>query len=172
MCNASQVLTLLVVVGISDSALAQKEAMSSLPKEARDLLAGALEVEVISVDPEVEPPPGKPAFRGRSVLGSTGVTDKEDRAKLVKEVTDAVERSPWSNIGLCFRPRHGVRVKSKDRVLEIAICYECHRVEVFVNDERIAVESTQESSEKLLDSILTRAKIPLATKPQKKGERR
>jgi hypothetical protein len=156
---ADAVLLLFVALGRGELQL--------MPREAADLLARAESIELLSLDPEMETAKATSVFRGFAVLGSTAVRDREAQAGLVKAVGKAVVLRPWNSIGVCFRPRHGLRVKSGETLLEVAICFECSRMEVDVNGKQQAVRSIGGSAQGHLDELLKAAKVPLAAKPRK-----
>ena len=65
-------------------------------------------------------------------------------------------------VALCFNPRHGIRVRQGDSVLDLVICFECLQVEVFEGEQRAASFLTSDSPQSVFDEVLR-----LSAKPAK-----
>jgi hypothetical protein len=139
----------------------------SLQPPIKEVLVNAKEIELFSLDPAIKAEEARTKFQGWAVLGSTKVTEKDVRAKLLKEVEAGISQSRYVEMALCFHPRHGVRAKAGELTVELVICFECSWVKVYVNGQGIRSEATKEAPQKYLDELLTAAKIPLASKPAK-----
>jgi hypothetical protein len=78
--------------------------------------------------------PGKGRFQGYRILGQVRLEKAEQR----KEVATFLGKALHWNIlrqALCFNPRHGLRVVHDKRTLELVICFECNRIEVYEGGE-------------------------------------
>ena len=100
------------------------------------------------------------------VLGKVEVTN----CRQVREVLAAVRRSIWKppeRGANCFWPRHVVRVVKGGETIDMVICFECSRYEVYREGKR-TTETTQllsRDDESLFDKLLSDAGIPLAKMP-------
>jgi hypothetical protein len=63
---------------------------------------------------------------------------------------------------LCFNPRHGVHVVTKNHVLDFVVCFECAGVEIYVDAKSVQVNPIPINSEKDWDRLLRRAGVRLA----------
>jgi hypothetical protein len=142
--------------------------LQPVPTKLADLLAKADAIEIISLDPEKETGPGVKEFRGFAVLGSTVVKDRPAREKIRAELLAAVTLRASDRIGLCFSPRHGLRVTVQSKSLEVGICFECSRLESYLDGQQVAVLSVGDSAQSYFDGLLKAAKVPLAKKPDKR----
>ena len=134
-----------------------------MPTNFADLLAKADAIELISLDPEKETRrPGAKEFRGVAVLGSTVVKDGPGLEKLRREVSATVTLQASGHIGLCFRPRHGLRLTVQGKTLDVGICFECSRLESYLDGEQVAVLRFVSSAQSYFDGLLSVAKVPLA----------
>jgi hypothetical protein len=110
-------------------------ARGEIPKDAREALEKADQIELLSLDPKLPKEKPKDAFQGYEVLGRKLLKDRKDREKLVA----AFEKGAKDNKGLsdrCFNPRHGLRVTHNKKTVEFVICFECLRVQVYVDGKR------------------------------------
>ena len=76
----------------------------------------------------------------------------------------ALETGAKDNTGeaaACFNPRHGIRVKSGDKTVDLVICFECLQVKSFAGDKDGPSYLTTRSPQPTLDQVLTDAKVPL-----------
>lgn len=64
---------------------------------------------------------------------------------------------------MCFNPRHGIRAKKTDQVLDLVICFECEKLYAYKSDgiEHDTVQ-LKRSAQPILDDVLKEAGIPLA----------
>lgn len=143
---------------------------NKLPDEAKAILTKAEKVELFSLEPGLrKPKPKDPSaentFHGWEVLGNTEIIKADAR----KELFDAVEKGIESSEGRganCFYPRHAIRAtvkeKTKDRTVDLVICFECGWIYVFLDkDEKLKSVATSGDHQKTLDKILKAAKVPL-----------
>ncbi len=146
---------------------------NTIPKNVRELLNAAESLELISLDPDAEKLDEGEKERGYfqrwKILGSTVVKDRDARDELVKTIVNGVpDKASELEVALCFIPRHGLRAKVKDSLVEMIICYQCKRINVFVDGKFRRMCVTEKEPQVRLDEILTAAKVPLPAKPMKK----
>jgi hypothetical protein len=139
---------------------------NSLPREARDILASADKLEVLSIS--VARNKEKEDFHGFHVLGTTTVTDKELRRKLADAIESAVAESTVYDVGFNYNPRYGLRATSGGKVVEMIICFHCTQIEVYVEGKLTKKCATKQTLQKLLNQILADAKIPVPPTPRER----
>ncbi len=139
---------------------------NKLSDSARAIVEKAEQIELLSLDPAFLKELPKNAFGRWRVLGQTVVKDAELRKKILAGLDKGAEESN-GEVALCFNPRHGLRATHAGKTVELSICFECFQVQVYVGDKREGY-LTSGSPEKLLDKILTDAKVPLAEKSRKR----
>jgi len=129
------------------------------PARAAALLRSADTLQVLSLEPVLAEADPK-AFHQRPVLGTTSVTGLE-RTVLVDAIIAGVAPSD-SWIAGCFDPRHGVHAIAKNGTVDLVICFECNRVEVFYSEGDTDFYMPGRSLEKPLSMVLTKAGIPIS----------
>jgi hypothetical protein len=130
------------------------------PADIKTALEKADTWELYSLDPQFHKDPPKEAFHGFGVLGKTTVKDAAARKKMLA----AMEKGAKDNggeVAACFNPRHGIRIKSGDKTLDLVICFECAQVKDFTGDKEGHGYLTTRSPQPTLDKVLTDAKVPL-----------
>lgn len=147
-----------------------------LPAAAAKILDRAERLEVLSVDPTtrnrpemvsldgkpVPPPPDlREDFHGFSVIGKTTVSGYLSRRNLIAAVKQGIADSDGS-VAACFIPRHGLRAVADGKTVDLVICYECHSIRVYINDEQAGGVLTAATSRTALDKTLTAAGVALA----------
>src|SRR4051812_32067292 len=104
-----------------------------IPTDAARALEEAEQYELYSILPRQEPAESRPEFHYYPVLGKVSIGDRAARERL----TAALKAG--SNSGdpkACFEPRHGIRVRTGERVIDFVICFECNQVQIWTNDQR------------------------------------
>jgi hypothetical protein len=133
--------------------------------EIREVLEGAVEIELLSIVPSSVPErhdarsPGN--FNGWRVLGRTTVKGKQGR-----DLVSAFKESLWEEGGMspaCFNPRHGIRARLGGKTVDLLICFECVKTKVFVDgiDDRRYLPHGR-APESGFDAVLKAANVPLA----------
>jgi hypothetical protein len=107
--------------------------------------------------------PAKEKFHGYDVLGKTQINDSDVKAKLIKALESGIDEGGSAGI-MCFDPRHGIRVVRGDQTVDLLICFECQRIDVFTNKSS-GRAYTSGSPQKVFDSVLMSAKVPLGKRP-------
>ena len=129
-------------------------------EKAKAILAKPDQIELYSLYPELPPAEEKPkeTFHGWKVLGKTVVKDAESQKKIL-----AVAETITAGTGAkCFDPRHGIRVTSGGKSVDLIICFECSWVYVHLDkDDQAACLTIKRDQQPALNKILTDAKVPL-----------
>lgn len=128
------------------------------PSTVRDL-QDATRFELLSIEPDPLKKP-KDAFHGWPVLGRTVVADAAVRTRIVTAVQKGIADSDGS-VARCFNPRHGIRVQTSERTVDLLICFECQQVQVFEPGRDAYTALTTRDPQASLDAVLTAAKVPL-----------
>jgi hypothetical protein len=153
----SIVVVLVLILGIL---MIWRQERNKVPPVVRSILEEAEHVELISLDPN-SLGKLKDGYYGWKVVGKLAIENAETR----QSVISAVERSISQGAprAACFVPRHAIHARTNDgRKLDLLICFQCNRVEVYVNNERQGPDlPTSGSSEPILDKVLTDANVPL-----------
>jgi hypothetical protein len=141
-----------------------------IPDEVRDALLHGKNVELFSLDPAHREEGYPKEFYRRRVLGKTSVSETDTR-RLLASVNDAVaeEAKPKATSGAaCFDPRHAIRVQHDGKMFYVLICFECHHVYVYVNDELRDKLYFPISDSPLVafNDVLKKAGLPLAKPAQ------
>jgi hypothetical protein len=156
------VIAILLVIGIS---MFWSQKGSKLPSAARSILEQANQIELISLDPNrSEMGKLKNGYYGWKVIGKNVIEHEEIRNSMISAVERAIAQG--APRAICFVPRHAIHASTYDgRTVDILICFQCNRVEVYVNSQRQDPDlPTSGTSEPILDKILTDASVPLAPK--------
>jgi hypothetical protein len=144
-----------IVVGLTGRSTGDE-----IPAEVKAALEKADSWELYSLDPEQRKDPPKVAFHEWRVLGKTTVKDADTRKRLLA----ALEMGAKTNDGTvadCFNPRHGVRVKSGGKTVDLVICFECYKTVIYTGGEKTGGYKTERSPQTALNKVLTDAKVPL-----------
>jgi hypothetical protein len=115
---------------------------------------------------------GKTGFHEHKPLGSVEVKDKNARKKLVDALLSGIAKSEPADLGLCFRPRHGLRATAGGKTVEMVICFQCWAVLVYVDDKYTCTLATQRDPAAVFNQFLKDAKVPLpkGAEPEDKGK--
>lgn len=141
--------------------IAQDTPENKLPDDMAKALEKADEIEIYSLNGELNHPDG---WHGAKVLGKTTLTKAADRKTVVAAIKKGIEEGTRG--ARCFIPRHGLRVTYQGTTYDFLICFECHWVYIYTNpSDKPLVLLIGESPEKAFNKILTAAQIELA-KPE------
>ena len=136
----------------------------SVPDKLRLLREKTDQCELLSLEPlgyDPEELPGR--FHGWKVLGRMPVDD-DKKQQLLEELQKVIDKSTPKVAKACFFPRHGIHAVRGDQIVDILICFECYRVQYFVNAKFHSEFLTSESPQSLFDQVLQEAGVPLAKK--------
>jgi hypothetical protein len=96
-------------------------------EELRAWIAGATALELYALGANRWRGPGRddrPRFYDFPKLGSAPVDDAESRRALADAWAKDAEPTPVGG-AWCFEPRHAIRARRGDEVIDIVICYQC-----------------------------------------------
>jgi hypothetical protein len=138
-----------------------------IPEPIRNALIKSAEFELYSLDPKFHEVGHPKEFYRRKVIGTTNVSDAEVRRRILAALTSGVaeEVNSTGPKGIaCFDPRHAVRLKLDGKSYYILICFECHHVYCFVNDEldEKLYFPISETPLVTFNSVMSAAGLPLA----------
>jgi len=151
-------MTLFVVAALSTGGISRR-----VPIELRSPIMDATSAEVFSLLPgsPVDPPPQlEEEFNGYKALGKVAVTNAPEVRRLAAAIVEGVETSNEPP-ALCFFPRHGIRLETSGGRVDMVICYECRRLEIW-HKGKLKEVGVSQSSKPMLNEILSNGQIPLA----------
>src|SRR5262245_23786133 len=158
-------LTIAVAATIAAARIAgADEPRNALPEEVAKVLASAAEVELYSLDAE-RAGKGEPEWRGWKLLGKTTVKG-DAKKEVLAAVTSGAEEGPKYG-AKCFDPRHGVKATHDGKTVQLVICFECSWVYASVGDGEATKLTISGEPQKVLDRVLTEAKVPLPKGPNR-----
>jgi hypothetical protein len=102
--------------------------------KADEVTLYALQPDNPPVLPE-ERDPAQERFYDHPVIGKSAVKDAAARQALFDAFRRGVRDHDGSVAG-CFIPRHGLRITSGEKTVDLVICFECRQVLVYENDKR------------------------------------
>ena len=102
-----------------------------LPPDLQQVLDSAHSAVIYSLDPNGDPQKGR-SLHNVSILGHAKL-DAVETHQAAQAFNQAVKG--WDNMmAACFNPRHALRINSNGHIYDYLLCYECHQIEVFVDD--------------------------------------
>jgi hypothetical protein len=129
-----------------------------LPSDLQHVLDSADSAVIYSLDPNGDPRK-EPALHYVSILGRAKLNTAETH-QASHAFNQAVRG--WDNImAECFNPRHALRIHANGHTYDYLLCYECHQIEVFVDDD-LKVDMGAAGSPEILNSILRAHHLRLA----------
>lgn len=132
---------------------------NELPPEVAQALAAPEKVILYSLEPWDRATAADHTLHRFKILGETELARKQFQIA-IGEFEAAV--AGWDGrIAMCFDPRHAIRVTVKGADYDLLLCYECHQLYVYRGD-RVIAELGARGSPKVLDAMLTAAKLPLS----------
>jgi hypothetical protein len=140
------------------------------PARASALLRKADVLEVLSLNPLdganalISPAAsyGTHTFHGWLILGTAPVLTS-DRSLLVDVILAGVAPADTPIAG-CFNPRHGIHAAAKEGTVDLVICFECNRVEVYYSGGGKDFYIPSYSLAKPLARVLSKAGIPITSR--------
>lgn len=174
----------LALAHAQDTEKSKERPFCSLAKPLKDILLAADEIELLSLDPSAKHPllsneenrrkakEAKQKIRDWPVLGSTKISDKAVQKKLVEELEKSIAACTPLHMALCFQPRHALRAMAGGKTVELLICFECWRVHPYHDGMPTGGVATNDSPKVLFNDLLKAAKVPLASEPPKRDEKK
>ena len=147
---------------------------SAFPNNSRDVLEQSEKLTLFSLSStpgdydELVGSPRRALFHNHGVLGKTLVSGPA-KSQLLASFDDGLvaprPRPGMANLAQigCFNPRHGIRATHGGRTIDLLICFSCQKFEAY-EDGKLLQRSTMATAaaQPLFDSVLTKAKVPLA----------
>jgi hypothetical protein len=155
-------LLLLAILAVAQPANPAKE--NKLPPEAEQALRAPAKITLYSLEPwDLSTPRGKTLY-GVKILGQTELDGKRS-ATAIAEFKAAVAN--WDGmIAMCFDPRHAIRVTAQGHTYDFLLCYECRQLYIY-KDEGLLTSLGAAGSPKVLNDLLSAARIPLSKSAEK-----
>jgi hypothetical protein len=162
MKTASGMIVCLIGLLVADGSARAEE--KKMPEIVRAVLSQPDQVEVLSLNPspekEKDGDKDKDTFHGYKVLGKTALKEAKQRKELVDALVAGIQEK--ATPARCFIPRHGLRVTSDRKTIEMVICFECAQVKVFDGAAMVWSSTVGKSPEPAFDKVLKDAGIPKA----------
>lgn len=153
------------------AAFPEDKALQEVPNIAAIFEAGepyellSLNPKQVNRLPEAKRPKPEETFHGYKILGRMNVEDAAARKQLVTAYKRAIEEGEAAAAG-CFNPRHGIRLKQKDRVTDLVICFECIFTMTYNGENYAGGFRHSGNASVVFNNVLKKAGVPLP----KKGE--
>ena len=117
----SFILMCAALVGCTDEFTKEQQESA---KEVEDLIHRSGTITIYSLDPQRSDKVEQDDFHGYKIIGQKGVTEPNDRSKLLSKLADSI-RQNTGVVAACFNPRHGLRFKADNAQMDFVICFEC-----------------------------------------------
>jgi hypothetical protein len=133
----------------------RRQAITKLTEEIQK----AERIEVFRLDPaplSEKSKHTKRAFHGFAILAE----GQAQTAKQRKEIASFLGKLfHWNDLrmGACFNPRHGIRAGGGKRTLDLVICFECWRVDVYEGAKRRSSFALLHSKHNPIEELLREA---------------
>ena len=131
----------------------------NIPYRSARALHHADQYELYSLFPIATSGGTKPQFHGHNILGQISITDPAVRERLNTALEAGAKDG--NDAHLCFNPRHGIRVTRGGEVTDFVICFECHQVEIWRNQQRAGGFLTSGIPQAVFDEVLKKASVAL-----------
>jgi hypothetical protein len=131
----------------------------SLPAEVVAAFEAAKTTKLYSLEPTGEMLPQHERLHNERVLGETTLTWEQTATafRLIKKgVAEGHDR-----LAFCFAPRHALRVTTREHHYDLVICFECVRVDVYRDQERLSSVGLTASPE-YFNLLLKAGRVPLS----------
>ena len=131
----------------------------SLPTEVVAAFEAAKTAKLYSLEPTGEMLPQHERLHNERVLGDTTLTWEQTATafRLIKKgVAEGHDR-----LAFCFAPRHALRVTTREHHYDLVICFECARIDVYRDQERLSSVGLTASPE-YFNSLLDEGRVPLS----------
>lgn len=134
-----------------------------LPSSQTEVLDQATTFEILRIDPDADPSTtgGADSFAGHKVLAKSAVTDPAARRR-IREIVDSGLKAGGTQ-AKCFNPRHAIHAVSKQRTVDVIICFECSTAEIAEGSEVETRAFGDVSSD--LEAEFVKAGLPLSHAP-------
>ena len=155
--------------------LAEIEARAEKTEEVRKIrehlgqiqafLENANWIEVYQLNPDRSKKPGNATFHTYEILRKVRL-EKSDKCKDLG--TDLGKTFHWNKLRqmLCFSPRHGLKAVQGKDTLNLVICFQCNRINVYKNNESHETITLLDNKSAILEGILGEKMPKLALTPK------
>jgi hypothetical protein len=157
MKSVFSVLLLLVAISFPIRAFAED---NKLPSEAADALHASSKVILYSLEPWNLATTNDITLHRYKILGQVTLDGKEAATAITAFESSISKRKHFFHAA-CFDPRHALRVTVNGQTYDFLLCYACGYLYVYHGD-KVIVMLDSGGSPKVLNSLLTAAKIPLS----------
>lgn len=140
----------------------EKIVQNKLPEDVLIVLEKADKLELLSLDPNriEDKDKSKEGFHGFQILGKIEVKE-EVRKKIVSSLLAGIASE--KNMAKCFEPRHGIHAVHDGKTVDLVICFQCQRVDVYaVSATKINFLAISSTPEPVFDKVLNEAGITKA----------
>ena len=120
-----------------------------MPSVAWDALTHTDQFEVF----EIEPQDASADLTHFTVIGKVTIADAKTRKMLRDALRNSASDSD-AQMASCFNPHHGIRVTKDGVATDFVICFECGRVQVWRDGQRIAYFAISHTPQPLFESVL------------------
>jgi len=141
----------------------KSDTISSFSKELFDFLEDPDEFEFLTLDPYISKKKEKNLFHGYKVLGSKVIGKKNERINIVDHFYKAINARIGRKVA-CFLPRHAFRLQKNKQEINVLICFECDRAEIYDKKNGMS-EILLQGKPDYFNSIATKYHLPYMTKP-------
>lgn len=132
---------------------------NKLKPSAEKALSNPHEIIFYSLEPEGETDASQAQIHHFKILGEARLNEKQT-ARATKEFKAAI--AGWDGfVAACFNPRQALRTAYSGHIYDFLLCYECHQLYVYEDDQLLQGLGATGSPE-VLNALLTELHIPLA----------
>ncbi len=118
-----------------------------LPEPVKSLLLGAQEMCIFRLSPRIG---------GHTIIGDVTLSEPT-KSLLAAAIIEGIAES--DDIARCFVPRHALRARRGDEVLEMVICFQCDSIRATFGEEKFTF-STSRRAEPLFDEYFPDSSQP------------
>jgi len=132
---------------------------NTLPPDADKALHSATQVELYSLEPWFDDDTKETKWHELVLLGRATLT--AEKAKAAVAQIDAALKAGAGKSAACVEPRQGLSVESAGHRYDFLLSYDCHSLEVYVDDKKAATLAAG-GSPAGINKLLAQAKLPLS----------
>jgi hypothetical protein len=132
---------------------------NALPAEAQKALHSGGPAIVYSLEPWSDPKKNVARLHGFEILGQSELTSVQESSAVT--AFDTAIAGFDGMVAACFDPRHAIRIQANGHTYDFLLCYSCHQVEVY-RDEELLGGAGAAGSPKVLNDLLASLQVPLS----------
>jgi hypothetical protein len=130
---------------------------NKIPDAAAHALANPSAVILYSLEPNA-PRNQQPEFSGYRLLGKVELDPRRASQAIAAFRLAAAE---WDHaVGVCFNPRHALRVVSGGKIYDFLLCYQCHQMQIVGDGAFVTIGAA--GSPAVLNGLLEAENIPVS----------